>query len=218
MLNMFSVSKIKIDCAKVISIRDPPSNNELVRDFLMHWMPDNIKDFTVYKNSSQNGFVDTDFYQYGHILPNVTNKISMSNHEFSKTSLEEVVKASANCGLLEFINCKFDCEQQLDFSGATYTMSSLSFSGCGTIQDNKWENNENRFINLMKGIANSGLKHSLATIDIRQCGVSNERVQAIMQENEISSIQTIKDEIIDQKLGIFGNNHSSMFGSKPSNR
>ena len=128
------------------------------------------------------------------ILPNVSKEIYIENQEYSKASLEKVVKASGKCDRLILRFSKFDLEKQPDFSGVTYTTTYLSFYNSGDNHNNNWSGNEYRFINMVKGIANCGLKSSLATLNISGCGISVDRVKQIMASNSMSSIAVTDDK------------------------
>jgi hypothetical protein len=101
------------------------------------------------------------------LLPTITKEIYLRFFDFSKTELEEVVKASHACDRLVLDAGNYEVGQEYDFAGPDYKTSLLSFCNAGNLNEfNHLDEHLERVKNIIKGIKGSGLKDSLQKLDV----------------------------------------------------
>jgi hypothetical protein len=128
------------------------------------------------------------------LLPTITKEIYFQFFDFSKTDLEEVVKASSACDRLVLDCGNFKADQEFDFKGPNYKISLLSFYDAGYANKfNHWDEHPERVENIIKGIKRSGLRHSLQMLDVNKCKIGKEEVQKMLDKHGLASITAVEE-------------------------
>ena len=90
------------------------------------------------------------------------------------------------------MECNFDFDSELDFSGPAYSIPYLSFWNC-QCHSNNWDTKPERFGRIIKAIAQSGLKDSLKTINIQYTNLTVDQVKAMLKVNNIEHINIVDE-------------------------
>uniref|UniRef100_A0A7S3JF53 Uncharacterized protein n=1 Tax=Euplotes harpa TaxID=151035 RepID=A0A7S3JF53_9SPIT len=128
-------------------------------------------------------------------LKGVRKEVIIRFCNFSLNSLERTFKAAAGCEKLTLSNCKFDLKNDLDFSVPAYAIKHLNLSFSGKNHDNDWENHPERLKKLFVSMSKSKLKDSLTEINITQCGVTEESVQAMVKELGLDNVTSVLSKL-----------------------
>ena len=111
---------------------------------------------------------------------------------FTKDTFEQFMKSCTKAEKLCLTNSKFNFDSELDFSGPTYKIAYLGFKDSAS-HSNNWSTKPERFGNIVKAIALSGLKESLKTINIQNAGLTIDQVQEMLKTNKIEHINVVQE-------------------------
>ena len=127
-------------------------------------------------------------------LKGVTEEVYTFDWIHSKQSLERVIKASCNSSRIIIEHSKLDWDNDFDFSGPNYNTTYLSFNGCGNNHGNNWYSNPEKLGRIIKAISMSSMKDSLQTLDVDDCGVSDQKVKEMLSTHGMANVQYVKIE------------------------
>ena len=112
---------------------------------------------------------------------------------FTKDNLEQFVKSCTKAEKLCLTWSNFNFDSELDFSGSAYNIAYLGFKDAASHSSNNWSTKPERFGNIVKAIALSGLKESLKTINIQNTGLTIDQVQEMLKTNKIEHINVVQE-------------------------
>jgi hypothetical protein len=126
-------------------------------------------------------------------LTRATKQIYLSQFDLKKEDLENIVKASSKCSRLILDYANIDADKEFDFSGEEYNISLLSFKDADYDKRyNHWNDHPERFENIVLGIKNCNLKHSLTEIDLFNSGISLETAQILLEKHGLGHIKAVE--------------------------
>ena len=135
-----------------------------------------------------------DFYLDGldTALKGVTKEVFTFCWIHSIQSLERVFKASYNASRLTIRHSKLDWDSNFDFSGPQYKTTYLSFCHWGNYHDNNWSSHPDKLGRIIKAISLCSMKDSLQTLNIRDCGVSVQKVKEMLSTHGMPNVQLFR--------------------------
>ena len=145
-----------------------------------------------------NALTKIDYYLNGldTALRGATKEVFIHYWNYSKQSLERVIKASSNSSRLIINFSKFDWDNDFDFSGPHYKTTYLSFSGWGTSHGNSWSANPEKLGRIIKAISLCSMKDSLQTLNVYRCGVSVQKANELLSTHGMTNVQSYRYWII----------------------
>ena len=136
-------------------------------------------------------------------IKGVTKESYIRCFDLSENDLEEIIKTSYHVERLIFRTCDIHCSGTLDFSCSEKSnIKTLSFDYWGgNTRNSDFNSNASWFENIIEGIAKSGIKESLQTIDIRECNLDKDEIQKMLIKYELKGV-TIVDTGADPAEGL----------------
>ena len=137
--------------------------------------------------------VNIDYYLDGldTALKGATKEVYTNYWNYSKQSLERVLKASCNSSRLVIRYSKLDWDNDFDFSGPEYNTTYLSFACWGNGHENNWGLNPEKLGKIIKAISLCSMKDSLQKLNVYDCGVGVQKAKEMLSANGMSNVQFI---------------------------
>ena len=184
---------LRLPNKKSVSFGNIPETNSDLLHFLKHSAPNKTKIF-VFGWGHNSAVTKIDYYLDGldTALKGVTNEVYTDYWIHSKQSLERVFKASWNSSRLIIEHSKLDWDNEFDFSGPQYNTTYLSFYAWGNNYGNNWGANPEKLGRIIKAISMSSMKKSLQTLNVDDCGVSDQKVKEMLSTHGMPNVQLCK--------------------------
>ena len=128
-------------------------------------------------------------------LKGVTKEVYAWYWNYSKQSLERVVKASCNSSRLVIYYSKLDWDNDFDFSGPNYGTVYLSFNNWGICHGNNWSSKPEKLGRIVKAISLCSMKDSLKTLNVCDCGVGVEKAKELLSNYGMPNVLFILEII-----------------------
>ncbi|CAI2364842.1 unnamed protein product [Moneuplotes crassus] len=127
-------------------------------------------------------------------LPKITKEILFHYTEFQPSDLEAVFQNSNNSERLCLIACKLHIKEKMNFGTKPTKTTYLSFWNCGDSRVTMdWGSHPERFESILEAISRSPYKNSLQTLNIRTSNLSKSKVEEMLSNQSMSSIQVIQE-------------------------
>ena len=121
-------------------------------------------------------------------LPKVRNEVYLHKKTMDYDDLSKIVKSCTQAERLILNYCKIKPTGFLDFrTEDLYKINFLSFRWSGDSDSSNWKKYVDDYRNLIEAIRQSGLKDSVRTIDVFNCGVD-------VEESLIENVQIVELE------------------------
>ncbi|CAI2374816.1 unnamed protein product [Moneuplotes crassus] len=196
-----------MDCIKIISMRDP--KDIIVKDFLIDHMPKNIKELH-FDISPRYVCKDFGFYQFELLkcFDRVQKAVYLNGLKLGKGQLELTFKRCFKIETLSFSQCILPNDplvlegRDVINSGnreeiyMEYKIKFLEFLHCKDKDEQNWKTNDKGFVNLVKGIMTCQLQNSLEQIIVKDCGISEQKANDILSQNN-SHIKCVGETTVD---------------------
>lgn len=147
------------------------------------WMDDSpvlkYKPFTFYSSN------------FIRILPWVTRSVGITGFVIKKHHFENIVNNSKHLKYLEFCQCTIDSEGIKFRKDKDFKLKRFNFSSSGAERFSNWKEKPNKFISIVRGIAESGLKDSIEEFCIRYCCVHQNDAKLAMERNGIFNVMVV---------------------------
>ncbi|CAI2371599.1 unnamed protein product [Moneuplotes crassus] len=175
-------------------------NRRFVLNFLQSSFPNKIKELD-FRSSGQ---MDLKRCNYLNSLTRLTSKVVRLVH-FERFSiglpqLKRLVAAFKHVRTLGLISCRLSIPSVTDLSKALKNcqIQKIDLNGSGDSDCSDWDNNFDEFENLVQGLASSpDLRLSLEKVDVTECGVTQNKVEQVFEENQLGEVN-----IIDHMLNL----------------
>ena len=184
-------NRIKFPNIHKIDIRYPNRDPKLVNAFIKTCLPWKTDIFLI-NGWSSGEWIDAKPYlewlytslHCVQIEVNFTLVKFHSTKEFCK-----LINAWSNAKRIAFLGCQFDIDDPCKFGANIKFKTEFISFGDSTTNDNcKWDAKHYRFENIIKGIANCGLRDSLRTIEINYKSIPLNVAKAILNEYKLENI------------------------------
>ncbi|CAI2371854.1 unnamed protein product [Moneuplotes crassus] len=181
-----------IDCLYLTQIDS--KNRLFVLNFLQSSFPNKIKilDFCC------SGLMDLKRSNYLNSLTRLTSKvvqkISFGNSIIGLPQLKRLVAAFRHVRTLGLVWCRLSIPSVPDLTKALKNcqIQKIYLFGSGDSIRSDWENNFDEFENLVQGLASSpDLRLSLEEVDVRNCCVTQNKVEQVLKENQLGGVNII---------------------------
>ena len=86
-----------------------------------------------------------------------------------------------------------DLDSDIDLFGPTYSISYLSFRGTGSMIENNWKEQSDKFKRIIKAISLSTLKFSLKTLDVCDWGLLVSNVKKMLKDFDMEQVKVVQD-------------------------
>jgi hypothetical protein len=192
-LEQISERSLRLPHLKRLQMDYIPDNSTAVRQFFKNSFPETLDMLVLFIAHKARYSMDVYIEDIKERLTRVRKEIYLENFDFSKTTFEQVVKASNKWKRLIFDYGKFDAEQEFDFSGPEYEIELLSFFNSDFNPPfNEWGKYPERLENIIKGIKNSGLSKSLKKLDVNVWGIGRKKVQALLDKHGLHNTHAVE--------------------------
>ncbi|CAI2371787.1 unnamed protein product [Moneuplotes crassus] len=189
-----------LECLKVFDIdwlnltRIDSKNRRFVLNFLQSSFPNKIKDLAF----RSNGEMDLKRGNYLNSLTTLSSKVVREVY-FSKFSiglpqLKRLVAAFKHVKALGLTCCRLSIPSVPDLSKALKNcqIQEIDLRGSGHSDCSDWKNNFDEFENLVQGLASSpDLRLSLEKVYVYGCGVTQNKVEQVFEENLLGGVNII---------------------------
>ena len=128
-------------------------------------------------------------------LPSVIKEIFINYWILSKSSLEVIVKASANATRIILKGSKIDCSTDFDFTGPNYCTNYFALPYCGDHQKEGWSDAPVKLERIIKAISCTDIMLSLKTFNVFKCGVQADIVKGLLIKHGMSNVKVEENEI-----------------------
>ncbi|CAI2371869.1 unnamed protein product [Moneuplotes crassus] len=189
-----------LKCLKVFDIdwlrlnRIDSKNRRFVLNFLQSSFPNIIKDLDFWSG----GQMDLKRCNYLNSLTTLTSKVvhevSFSDFSIGLPQLKRLVAAFRHVRALRLTYCRLSIPSVPDLSKALKIcrIQEINLEGSGDSDRSDWENNFDEFENLVQGLASSpDLRLSLEEVDVSLCGVTQNKVEQVFEENQLGEVNII---------------------------
>ena len=183
------LSKLKVPQLNIIELNSVPVDSEEVRSFLSNSISKINRLRFNYDNK-----VELSASKYLESLKVASTKTSdgflVYNTNFSSDEFRELVCAAKGVKELYFNYDIISLDEQVDFGNMEESkVEYLSFYCSGGSDYSNWKSHPMRFENLVASIAKSqGLKNSLKTLWIGDCGITKEKAQKVLNKYNLKSV------------------------------
>ena len=124
----------------------------------------------------------------------MTGDVKLNYWTHSKSSLERVVKASANSTRLIISNSKIDWDQDFDFKGPVYNIKYFGLPLWGDFSEDGWSSAPDKLRRIIKAISESSMKETIRTINVPSCGVSVQKVKDFLSLYELNDVKVVEEK------------------------
>ena len=125
-------------------------------------------------------------------IPNVTNEVYIYECEMNTSQFSTLIHTASHIETVEIVRCKINGDDEFDFTNdKPYHIKQLSLLKNGGKDYSDWSVNKQQFINILKAISNTTLKHSLEQIGIWNCQITKEEGQTYANELGLNHIKVI---------------------------
>ena len=126
-----------------------------------------------------------------HKLRDIKNEIHFIEHNMVSTNVFcHIVRSSLNTERLIFRGCEIPTDEECNFGiDVPYKIKFISFGYNGRSDICKWRSKNERFENIIKGIANSSLKNSLTTIQIKKESMGLMKAEDVLKKYGLKNIR-----------------------------
>ena len=176
------------DIKRIFFKKIPEANADLLH-FLKHSAPNKTNLFVF--GGDLDSLSKIDYYLDGldTALKGATEEVYTFFWNYSKQSLERVIKASCNSSRLIIFHSKLDWDNDFDFSGPHYNTTYLSFNAWGNSHGNNWYSNPEKLGRIIKAISLCSMKDSLQTLNVHRCWVSVQKVKEMFLNHGMTNVQ-----------------------------
>ncbi|CAI2359320.1 unnamed protein product [Moneuplotes crassus] len=176
--------KIKLPNIKRIKLDQDKKEDPVVKEFFKHCFPDQVELFSYNWNLASDACqtkLSYYFEEVQHIIPRVTREVVLYYFDLTKQEFEYII---SNCKAPRLtISCsKFDTSSATTFACAHSSIQYLSFERSGRSARSDWKGTPSKCKNILQAISESGLKDSLHTLNVGDCGLSTDEVKAFLPE------------------------------------
>ncbi|CAI2372104.1 unnamed protein product [Moneuplotes crassus] len=190
-----------LECLKVFDIdlldlNGIGSKNRRFVNFLQSSFPNQIK-YLVFCSSGQR---DLERCNYLNSLTRLSSKVAhevrLAHFSISLPQLKRLMAAFRHVRTLRLISCRLSIPSVPDLSKALKNcqIQGIDLDGSGHSDRSDWGNNLNEFDNLVQGLASSpGLRLNLEEVDVSGCGVTQNKVEQLFEENQLGGVNIIGD-------------------------
>ena len=184
------LSKFKIPELNQITLNSVPVDWEEVRSFLSKSI--SALNILYFNNDDK---VELSACKYLESLKVASTKTSdrflVDKTNFSSDEFRELVCAAKGTNRLYFNYDIITFDEQVDFGNMEGSkVEYLEFWNSGGSDYSNWKAHPMRFENLAASISKSqGLKNSLKTLDIKDCGITKEKAQEVLNKYNLKSVK-----------------------------
>ncbi|CAI2372042.1 unnamed protein product [Moneuplotes crassus] len=187
-----SLKVFDIDCLALFRIAS--KNKRFVLNFLQSSFPNKIKSL----DFGSSGQMDLKRCNYLNSLTTLSSKVvrEINFRQFSigLPQLKRLVAAFRHVRTLCLGHCRLSIPSVPDLSKALKNcqIQEINLQGSGSPDCSDWENNLDEFENLVQGLASSlDLKLSLEKVFVTACGVTQNKVEQVFEENQLGEVNII---------------------------
>ncbi|CAI2364710.1 unnamed protein product [Moneuplotes crassus] len=98
--------------------------------------------------------------------------VFINSFEISAKQFQTIVSACTSCKKIRFNDCKIGTENLRFRTSFAQDIRALSFYACGHSERSNWDEYPERIYNLLKAIAQSGLKQKLQIFDFHKANIA----------------------------------------------
>lgn len=166
------------------------SEGKDLKEFITHSFPSKLALFAFNYNGE---LLDGGYYLTSEVLANfkkVTKEVYITNCKLSTRLFCDIIKHSSGCQTVWITKCLItDPEKQINFNiHSTYKVEVLDLDSTGDEDHCDWRSNYQHLSRLFEAIVQSGLKQSLKTIDVSQCGLKEHELQVLIDRAQLEKI------------------------------
>ena len=138
-----------------MEVHNAPGESEYLNDFLINSIDNNQNEFVISGENSNNINWSSYFFTLREAVSRTINKCSIYNFNITGYEFCTIVKSSKNVAFLDFQRCKILTDDEWDFDEMDkYSISSMFLFLCGNSEYSNWDDNPERFLNILSGIKN----------------------------------------------------------------
>ena len=182
----YSDNSIKLPNLLKIKLIFYSKESSTIKKFLSECMPDQLEVFVFRFNPVSPHTTDILPYMASlcKCLSGVTQQVYFYSVDFNSShTLSKIVKASHNAESVIIRRGKVLTDDEWDFwNDNNYKTKTLSFSTGDVSSICEWKNHSKRWINIVKGISNCGLKNALQIVGINPGDISKKDAQKVLTE------------------------------------
>ena len=184
-----TLSKLKIPELNIIQLNSVPVDSEEVRSFLSKSISNINQLWFNYDNKIE--LRASKYLESLKVaLTKTSNKILVDKTNFSSDEFRELVCVAKGTKELHFEFDIIPLDEQVDFGNMEgCNVERLGFWNSGGSSYSNWKAHPMRFESLVASIAKSqGLKDSLKTLYIKECDITKEKAQKVLNKYNLKSV------------------------------
>ena len=158
-----------------------------VNKFLKNGFPKGVESFTISSNTSDDQNECCSFMLYKDSVFSIANyisySISLKNMLITSSEFDNIITIFSWLPSIELISCTILTDSVCDFSLVyCQKLKHLTLNNSGDEYHSKWKNHPERLRNILLGIANSFELSNCISLDIVNCGISNDQAEQMKSE------------------------------------
>ena len=184
--------KFRIPEVNRITVKNIQNDDPILDSFLDECFPEKLDSCLLRSKSSKL----TDFKPYScslsKAIKGVVREICLHKFCFNSDDLENVVKSSKKCERLIISHSEVHWSEEINFTtDSDYCIKFLSFVGCGKFEETEWIKEPTSFERIVVAIKNSGIKDSLETVEINDCGLKRTEVRDMFTKHGLEKTKVL---------------------------
>ena len=129
------------------------------------------------------------------VLPRITHEFLTNCSYISKKHFEEIVKLSAGMKRLLIRHSIVDSESELDFSEVKeWKIEFLGLAYTGRNDRSVWSATPKKLDNILSAISKCGLKDSLKSINLHDCGFQESDLKKKLEEHSLAHLTLVSGD------------------------
>eukprot|EP00345_Euplotes_harpa_P006585 CAMPEP_0168329372 /NCGR_PEP_ID=MMETSP0213-20121227/7072_1 /TAXON_ID=151035 /ORGANISM="Euplotes harpa, Strain FSP1.4" /LENGTH=482 /DNA_ID=CAMNT_0008332691 /DNA_START=1 /DNA_END=1445 /DNA_ORIENTATION=- len=184
--------KIKMAKASKLIINKISDNDEKLNSFIKYCCPDDTEHFVLNHSYINKNVCNIAYYldSLARVLKGVTKEVYLVNLEVKEQDLQTIIKSSAASERVTIRYSNVHCSSALDFSSDTkYKTMYLSFCNSGhSDRPSDWLSKRSLFEHIITGVATSGLRDSLQTLNIYGCELETGEVEGMLAKHGLTGV------------------------------